>query len=405
MVETSNKTIVVVNDYDYVQGGATKVAVDTANILDECGYNVVFFCGVSDPERSTLNKSIRVVASNKDDVLSGKHYFRGIYNRTAKKAFKRLLKEFDHKNTIIHIHGWTKALTASFITPAHRMGFKSVLTLHDYFTICPNGGLFNFKKCHICHIKPFSLKCQLCNCDSRNYPFKVYRNIRLFVQNKIINFPKKITKFISISDTSESLVRNKLTKIDVERIYNFVDITKKEPIKFENNKSYLYVGRVDKEKGVDSLCESFTNLDDKLLIAGSGGELESLKEKYKDHTNIKFLGWKSSEEVKEYMKTSRALIMPSLWYEGAPLTLFEASAIGLPTIVSKYCSGKEFVTNETGWIFDPLDNNDLVKIINEIEDNDIKSRRIALYDSYWKNPFSKERYISSLTHFYEELLK
>ena len=43
------------------------------------------------------------------------------------------------------------------------------------------------------------------------------------------------------------------------------------------------------------------------------------------------------------MKKSKALVFPSLLYEGAPLTIFEAQSLGLPVIVSKYSNGKDFV--------------------------------------------------------------
>lgn len=405
MEERLSKNIIVVNDYDYVQGGATKVAVDTANLLASNGYNVTFFCGVSDPNKSSLDKSIRVVSVNKDDALSGKHYFRGLYNVKAKKLFNELLKDFHPQDTVIHIHGWTKALTASFITPAYKRGFKSILTIHDYFTICPNGGLYNYQEGHICELKPFSKECKKCHCDSRNNLFKKYRNLRLSIQKNRVKFTDKITAFVTISETSERLIKKELPNIKTTRIYNFVDISKNDRALHEKKNNYLYVGRIDKEKGVDLLCASFKTSDKKLLVAGSGNEFESLKQQYKDVTNITFLGWKNHDEVFELMNNSRALIMPSIWYEGAPLTLFEAFSQGLPVIASTYCAAKEFIKDNTGWIFDPYKVDELTKLVNSIEDEDIEAKSKTLYQEYWASPFSKERYLSSLVKLFDIVLK
>ena len=64
------KNVIIVNDYDYVQGGASLVAIESANLLYDNGLNVVFFCGVSNSQRSILNKSIPVVSTNKYDSLN-----------------------------------------------------------------------------------------------------------------------------------------------------------------------------------------------------------------------------------------------------------------------------------------------------------------------------------------------
>ena len=66
------------------------------------------------------------------------------------------------------VAGWTKALSSSVFDVAFKMNFKVVLTLHDYFTACPNGGYFDYKENKICKRKPLSWKCIKCNCDSNS---------------------------------------------------------------------------------------------------------------------------------------------------------------------------------------------------------------------------------------------
>ena len=259
------KNIVVVNDFDYIQGGASKVAIETANVLvDE--YNVIFFSGDTKNDQS-LNKKVKRICTNQGEALKDKNkirgFFNGIYNFKAKRRFKELLKTLNKDETIIHVHGWTKCLSSSVFRIAWKMDFKVVLTLHDYFTACPNGGYFNYKKNEICPLKPLSFKCCKCNCDSRNYFFKLYRVLRQFIQNKIVKLNNKLTDVITLSDFSENILKNTLNKnTKIHRVNNPIDLDKNAKIvDYKKNDYYLYVGRVSQEKGVDIFCRAISELN------------------------------------------------------------------------------------------------------------------------------------------------
>lgn len=398
------KNVVIVNDFNYIQGGASKVAIDTARIIKDNGIRVYFFSAVNRQEENI--SGIQYISTNQNEALKEKNkingVLNGIYNLKAKKKFKKLLETLDNKTTIIHVHGWTKALSCSVFDIAFKMKFKVVLTLHDYFTACPNGGYFNYKANEICHLKPLSWKCIKCNCDSRNYGFKIYRILRQFVQNKIVRLNEKIEYVISISNFSEKILIPTLNKnITVRKIYNPIEINEKiEMTNLKNNEYYLYVGRVSKEKGVDMFCQAITELGYKGVVVGDGDERKKLNKQY---PNIKFVGWKDKEEVKKYMKHARALVFPSKWYEGAPLTPLEAMSIGLPCVVSDKCAAKEFIQDKkNGFVFETLE--DLKeKIVYLNEDNKLDKIGRYAYESYWKEPFNEERYIENIIKFYSEI--
>ena len=399
------KNVVVVNDYDYVQGGASLVAIETANILYEKGYNVIFFCGVSNKDKSILNQNIKVIATNKFDFLSNPNRLKGIVqgvnNIDAYKKMLHLLENLNISETVVFIHGYTKALSTYFIKACRKYKVHTILTGHDYFSICPNGGLFNYKTNHICNLCG-TKKCKWSNCDSRNYFFKLYRNIRFLFQEHS-KFRESIDFLITISETNEQLLKPYFANSRIVRIYNPTSIDNKEDrIHCENNEYYIYVGRVDKEKGVDLLCESFKDLEEKLVIVGDGTELEYLKLKYKN-SNINFVGWVTHNEALEYMKKAKALIFPSLLYEGAPLTIFEAQSLGLPVIVSKYSNGKDFITEENGWIYDPYIKNELFHILND--SNKIIKKSMHAYNDFWINPFTKVMYYTSLRQIFNNIGK
>lgn len=399
------KNIIVVNDYDYVQGGASLVAIEQANLLYDEGYNVIFFCGVSNKERSILNPKIQVVSTNKYDSISNPNkiigMFQGVNNKQAYLKMKMLISSFNSNETVVSIHGYTKALSVSFIKACKEKKIKTLLTAHDYFSICPNGGLFNYKKNEVCN-KQGKFLCKFCNCDSRNYLFKLYRNFRFNQQTKRFKFRENIDYLITISDTNEKLLKKFFINSKIVRIYNPTSIGLKSPrVSCEKNDAYIYVGRIDKEKGINYLCESFKKINKKLLLIGSGTEYESLKRKY-ESDKIRFIGWLKHDEVISYMKQSRALIFPCLLYEGAPLTIFEAQSQGLPCIVSKFSNASDFINDNVGWIYDPYDDS-LGKLICSLNNDLILNKSILGYKQYWDKPFDKKRYINDLLKLINEM--
>lgn len=389
--------VVIVNDFDYTQGGASKVAIDTANLLVENDKNLnVYFFSAAHDDTSILNDKVIRVCTNQGEALRDKNkirgFFNGIYNFKAKRELKKLLKTLDKEKTVIHVHGWTKCLSSSVFDIAFKMNFKVVLTLHDYFTACPNGGFFNYKKNEICHLKPLSWKCIKCNCDSRNYVFKLYRILRQFVQSRIVKLNKKLENIITISDFSEKILKQFFNEnVKITRIYNPIDIdTNGEKADFINNDYFLYVGRISKEKGVDLFCQAITDLNLKGIVVGDGDEKLFLEKKYPD---IEFVGWKNRDDVKKYILGAKALIFPSKCYETMGLSVVESLKLGVPVIVSDNTAASDFVIdNVNGYKF-----NDIVSLKKILESKILNIKNI---DYSFEN-----NYFGELIHFYIDLNK
>jgi len=345
------KTVVVVHDFDYIDGGAGKVAFEYAEDYANSGIETYLFTGTSGSNHPKIPK-VHYVSANQQPSLTDSNKLRGaingIYNFKAKNELRKLLSTLNPTSTIVHIHTWTKVLSSSIWDAAYSMHIPVYLTCHDYFSVCPNGGLYNYQANKICKYKPLSLKCIFCNCDSRNYFIKLFRLTRFFVQDRIVNILKKTSKFISISDFSENILKQYISPVpQFERHFNPIDkLELNETIDFSKNKEFLFVGRVSKEKGCDIFCQAICECDLKGIVVGDGPELSYLKKKFAN-TNIDFVGWKSRNEVFEYMKNARALVFPSRWYEAAPLTVPEAQSIGLPCIVSNNCAARDYIAENT----------------------------------------------------------
>ena len=395
----NKKTIIIISDYGCINGGNAKIAIMTASLLAEKGMKVVFFCAVGPIDNMLEHKNINVVCLNQNDINNKgriKAVIEGINNKVAVKEFKKTLSVVDGE-IIVHIHSWSKALSSAiFKVLKHRKDVKTVLTVHDFFYVCPNGGLYNYKANRICGIRS-DFKCMLCNCDKRNYFQKIFRYVRYFFQKRHMC---KINNFIYISETAHKAFLTRYSKNgNFYYLSNFVEgfHQSNEHASHKGDK-YLYLGRVSEEKGISLFCEALKACNKQGIIIGTGPIYDALKEKYPE---FEFTGWLDKESIKKKMLECRALVFPSLWYETFGLTPLEAMSNGLPVIVSDCTAAKEYIIDgKNGLIFKNNDLDDLVAKIRWMSDDKNYS---SLTPSYVENDFSTEHYINNLIKIYNEL--
>ncbi|MFA6106818.1 MAG: glycosyltransferase [Patescibacteria group bacterium] len=133
--------------------------------------------------------------------------------------------------------------------------------------------------------------------------------------------------------------------------------------------NFLFVGQVEKHKGVETLIEAFggSKGNAELLIVGEGGFLASLKERAGQNSRIKFFGRKSREEVEKIMAVADCLVVPSLCYENAPAVIFEACRAGLPVIASRIGGIPELIEKCGGALFTPGDASELRRLMSRVQ--------------------------------------
>jgi glycosyltransferase involved in cell wall biosynthesis len=143
---------------------------------------------------------------------------------------------------------------------------------------------------------------------------------------------------------------------DVHYIPNAIDIGELPlDVKQKYEKQIIFVGRLSKEKGVNSLIELAKILPKEihLIIVGSGpfeNKIKNIAEKY---SNIKFLGYLPKNKVIPLLRGSFALIQPSL-AEGISTTVLEAMACQIPIIGTNVGGNKELIiNNENGFLISP----------------------------------------------------
>ena len=391
--------IVICNDFGSINGGAAKVAITSAIGLSKKGFEVTYFCGVGpvDPE---LQKNVKeVICLNLDDILNNpsriKAVCQGIWNRKAEMAMDNLLKRLG-KNTIVHIHGWTKSLTASVVEACKKNNIDPFISIHDYFAACPNGGFYNYKKGEICKYRGVCVQCLLSNCDSRNYPYKLWRFFRQLVQDRYIRNSDKIV-YIGTSKFSYNAIKDSLTRTRVKWVRNPITVYSGPMVECFKNEAFLFVCHISQHKGTDLFCEAIKKTKNKGIVVGAGNELEEYKRKYPE---IDFVGWKKTDELKEYVKKSKALVVSSRYYEGSPLIVPEMQCYGLPCIVPDRCAASDTINDGVnGLIFKSGDCESLCDAINRM--NTEKRESTLFHPETWNNSYvTLDMHISELIKAY-----
>lgn len=403
--------IVILNDYAYCNGGASKVALDSAKGWADRDCRVIMFCAVGPIQADLEGAGVEVICLNQQDILSEPNRTKaamvGLWNKTAAKKMSELLERLDPAETIIHIHGWTRALSSAPIKIATKNGFKVVITIHDYFLACCNGAFFDFKNQHFCRLKALSLACLLRNCDARSYSHKIYRCIRLSVQKMFAGLPGGICQFIVISDFSKGIIRPYLPKsTTIYPLRNPVDIRPNKPDgKINKNGPVLFIGRIAPEKGVEVFCRAVKQLSAEAVVIGDGPLKDKLQ---KEYPGILFKGWLSKEKVYSDLSKAAFLVFPSLWYEGAPLVVDEARSLGVATIASDATAASDVIEDgKTGLLFSGGDVEELTAKMRLLIDRPAlaHSLGVAAHRQYWQNPQTLETHINQLEHIYTSILE
>jgi glycosyltransferase involved in cell wall biosynthesis len=399
--------IFIILDHAHINGGQAKVALESAIGLRQRGHAVTVFTAVSPIAPSLIEAGVKVICLEQDDIVSAKSKLtfavQTIWNRKAMRALKEALAPLDPLNTLVHVHGWAKALSPSIGRALKSSGLPIVYTMHEFFLVCPNGGFYDYQQQKPCLRVPLSLNCISCNCDSRSYAYKALRLVRQGLLDYVSGFKKAIHHLIIISHLQYEVSKDYIPlHIKLHKIDNPISAVPLGP-KTDVGDTFLYVGRLSPEKGIHLFLEAARRVGIKATVIGDGPSSDDLQQAYPE---ADFLGWKSADEVLTYMRAARVLVFPSVWYEGQPLTVYEALSMGTPVIVSGVCAGREaIVDGENGYTFATQNVNSLAQKLAFFQ-NDAHVRDLSqkTYARYWANPLSVERHLDSLETLYAAVL-
>ena len=400
---------IVVYDYGFINGGAAQVAIASALALQRAGVRVDYFCAVGPVAPSFQDSGVRVHCLAQPDVLSDPNRLaaatRGLWNLTAAQKLRELLETCDPRSTIVHVHGWTKALSASIFGVIEERGIPLVTTLHEFFTVCPNGGFFDYQRQEICTRRALGADCLTTHCDARSYAQKVWRVARLGIAQTAGRIPSGMRDVIFISALSRQLLEPYFPSTTRwHSVRNPVEIEAQPRARAEDNRRFLFVGRLSPEKGAELFAAAAVAAGVPARIVGDGELRASIAGRF---PSVESLGWLKPAEVCREIRACRALVFPSVWYETQGLVVQEALANGVPVIVADRTAAREAVRDgHNGLLFQQGDQASLTSAFLRLADDaTVAALSHNAHTDYWSSPPTLTAHVERLLAVYGELLR
>ncbi|MFH1582802.1 MAG: glycosyltransferase family 4 protein [Candidatus Falkowbacteria bacterium] len=371
------------------RGGAEKITETIANGLIKAGHEV--FIITTKP-----NKGLRVAGCGLRAYYLNSFY----YNLNKLPKFLRLFWQiwnmfnfvsyYKIKN-ILQIEKYDAVITnnlmgVGFLTPLaiRNLKIKHLHIAHDIQLIHPSGLMYCAKERII---------------DS--FFAKVYSSVcrYLFASPPAVVFPSRWLKELYIK-------RKFFRQSKIYVLPNPVEATPAQASKPAGNFKFLFLGQIEKHKGVFLLINAFNKIKEKypeveLILAGGGSKIEEARRKAKGNKNIKFLGWLGDEAADKLLFSSNCLVYPSLVYENCPNAIQRAIVVGLPVLASNLGGIAELLTGGAGMLFKPADSDDLTEKMAWMIENNGSLNDLTEAGRQKISAFMVENYIKEL----EEMIK
>ena len=383
------KNVLIVHNCYQIPGGEDTVVKNEKLMLETYGNNVILY--------TRNNNELKKNEYIKKIILP----FITIFNIRTYFEIKHLIE--NENIDIVHVHNTLNLISPSVYYAAVSCGVPVVQTIHNFRLLCPAATFY--RDGHICEdcLKK-GLRCAVIHGCYRNNRFETLACVINTKLHRMTGIYKKIN-FICLTEFNKGKILE-LKQIRKNKVFvkpNFVD-NKKEIILNEKRKNqFVFVGRLDKLKGIDLLFKTWKQTEDgtgKLIVCGTG-PMEEWCKKFVDENkiNVELKGFIPNEEVRKIIAVSRALIFPTQWYEGFPMNIIEAYSVGTPVLGSNIGNTKNIIKEGiTGMLFDDI--SELPNIIRKLSFN------MKIYEStyrYYLEHYTMQVNFKKLKKIYEKV--
>ena len=328
--------VIILCDHGWINGGQAKIAIESALSLHRRGLEICFIAGSGPLDERLERSGIECHVVGEHDILSDPNRARavvaGIWNRDAARVVSQCIAARDPRSTVIHVHGWAKALSPSIGPVITRAEAAHVVTLHEYFLACPNGGFYDYQASAICTRRALGADCLTTNCDARSATHKAWRVARQLVLKSAGRMPRDLREIIYLAPQQQAIMKPYFSRqAQWHHLPNPVGPVPDQRVAAENNDLFLFVGRLSPEKGAETAAAAAKLANVKIAFCGNGECNDAIRRANPDAI---MAGWVEPEALATWMGRARCLVFPSLWYEGYPLVVADALRAGLPVLVS-----------------------------------------------------------------------
>ncbi len=330
MLSTPDR-VVVLNNVSMARGGATALALLSAKLLRARGVPVTYLCNDRglNPDLTDAGVEILGVGSNDDRPENAGGLLTGFHNAATARALRAWMTQHDTPRTVYHLHGWAHGLSPSVFAPLRNAKGRVALHAHDYFLACPNGAFFDYRRSEACLRRPMSMSCLTTNCDKRRMVHKVWRSARH--ASRQVRFDVNDAQIILIHEgMAPNMERAGILPEAMRTVRNPIKSLCTTRVCAEENRSAIYIGRLEPEKGIEDALIAARQSGTKLTIAGDGPLRDRLQ---REHPEANFLGWVGADEIARHLQSARVALMPSRYPEPFGMVCLEAIGAGVPVIL------------------------------------------------------------------------
>jgi glycosyltransferase involved in cell wall biosynthesis len=380
-----------------IQGGEDGVVAAEQQLLQQYDHQV---------ERLELTNDSIVTA-----VDRGLAAVQAVYSWPAKRQVAAAIAAY--QPDVVHVHNFFPLLSPSIYDACQAQRVPVVQTLHNYRLGCVKAMMFRDNQvCETCleQNNPWLGVKYACYRDSKAQSAVVAAMLTYHRWGR--TWQDKVDAFITLTDFQrQKLVQAGLPSHKMHVKPNFLAPSADHPPVPETLPFVLFVGRLSVEKGVALLIQAYAQQPQLplLKIVGDGPERSGLEQQVAAaglSAKIQFLGYQSKPQVLQLMQQALALVFPSIWYEGFPLTIVEAFGSGLLPIVSRLGSMAEIVQDQVnGLHFTANDPVDLARQIDRIATQPQLRQQLAdAAKQTYLQLYTPERNYEALMAIYQQVL-
>jgi glycosyltransferase involved in cell wall biosynthesis len=346
-----------INNYFYPRGGAEVLFLEQNRLFESMGWQVLPFA-----MRHSENLPTPWATYFPDEIEFGRRYGFGakllraqrvIFSLQARQKMRDLL---DHvRPCIAHAHNIYHHLSPSFLPLLRKRGIPVVMTIHDLKLACPAYTMMaDNRPCERCRGGRIH-NVAVHRCIKGSLTLSSLVMLETFVHRVLRLYEANVSRFVVPSRfVLEKLVQWGWARDRFAYIPNFIDVER-----FQADRAigarFVYCGRLQNLKGVETLVRAAALARQPLTIVGSGPDENRLRKLSAGlGADVLFLGHRTKDALAEVIQSARAIVVPSEVNENAPLALLEAYAAGRPVIGSRIAGIPELVReDETGVLFAP----------------------------------------------------
>jgi glycosyltransferase involved in cell wall biosynthesis len=380
------RVLVVHNRYQQ-RGGEDAVAEDETALLRAAGHAV-----------DTVLVSNDAIAGFADKVRAALDIADG---RLMRDVVAEAVRRF--RPDVVHVHNFFPLLSPAVHARVRALGPATVQTLHNFRMTCAGATLLrDGAPCELC-VGRSPLPGIVHRCYRGSLTGSAALAHMIAAHRRQGTWRRDVDRFIVLSRFAHDIFVR--AGVPAERIVvkpNAVDDA--APADGGARAGVLFVGRLSEEKGVRVLLDAARLTCAPITVIGDGPLASALRGSAPD--NVRFSGGLTRAAARAAMAWARVLVMPSIWYEGFPVTVAEAFAAGTPVIASRIGALAEIVEDgRTGWLVEPGNVTDLAAAIDRaVADPHDSARRGAAARETYLVRYTARTALASLEAIYAEAI-